>query len=202
MRLNKTIWLGAAMALSAMFASPLPAQARSQEIFGLDAGQTPVLEAGFGYTYLHANAPPAQCGCFSANGGYGSAVFHLPHGLAVVADLSAVHASNLSGTTQTITVFHYLFGPRYSFRALHARYVPYAQALGGGSQESSNYAAVQQIRGAAFSVGGGVSMRVARHISYTLVEADWVGSRLANGQNNLQNDLRVSTGIAFRLGPR
>ena len=30
--------------------------------FGLDQGQTPPLEVGFGYSYVHANAPPAACG--------------------------------------------------------------------------------------------------------------------------------------------
>jgi hypothetical protein len=58
------------------------------------------------------------------------------------------------------------------------------------------------VRGAAFSVGGGVSTTINRHFGWTIVEADWVGSRLPNAQNNLQNDLRISSGFTFRLGPR
>jgi hypothetical protein len=45
-------------------------------------------------------------------------------------------------------------------------------------------------------------MALDRHFSWTIVEADWVQSRLPNAQNNLQNDLRVSSGFTFRLGPR
>jgi hypothetical protein len=190
-------------ALSALlFAPGVYGQKRGPEIFGTDAGQTPVLELGAGYTYLHANAPPAQCGCFSANGGYGSAVFSLPRGFGLVADLAAAHAGNVGGTTQSITVFNYLFGPRYSLRGASKHFVPYAQALGGGQEEISSYAAVGTRMGAAFSLGGGVSTTLWPHFGWTIVEADWVQSRLPNAKNNLQNDVRVSSGFTFRLGPR
>lgn len=198
MRFDKTALLATLIALSATLSAPLSAQTA----FGIDPGQTPVLEASVGYLYLHANAPPAQCGCFSANGGYSSAVLGLPRGFGIVADLSAVHANNIGGTTQSVTIFNYLFGPRYSMRTVSRRFVPYIQALGGGSQEMSNYAFVQNVSGPAFSVGGGVSTTINRHFGWTIVEADWVGSRLPNAQNNIQNDLRISSGISFRLGPR
>ena len=55
---------------------------------------------------------------------------------------------------------------------------------------------------AAFSVGGGVSTTIYKHLGWTIVEADWLSSRIPNGQNNLQNDLRVSTALTLRLGPR
>jgi hypothetical protein len=202
MRFHATALLAALITLSSSVSAPLFAQARAHEVFGLGPGETPVLEVGAGYTYVHANAPPAQCGCFSANGGYGSAAFSLPHGFSLVADLSAAHASNISNTTQTVTIFHYLFGPRYSLRKGASRFVPYVQALGGGAEEISNYAVVQGVTGAAFSLGGGVSTTLKPHLGFTLVEADWVQSRLPNGQNNLQNDLRVSTGFTFRVGAR
>jgi len=198
MRFDKTILLTAFLALSAT----ISAQTGAAETFGIDPGETPVLETSAGYTFIHANAPPGQCGCVSANGGYGSAVISLPRGFAIVADLAAVHTNTVGATTQSITVFNYLFGPRYRFRPVLKRYIPYAQILGGGSQEYSSYAAVQNVRGAAFSVGGGVSTTINRHFGWTIVEADWVGSRLPNAQNNLQNDLRISSGFTFRLGPR
>jgi hypothetical protein len=78
-------------------------------------------------------------------------VFNMPRGFSIVADLTAVHAGSVSGTTQSITVFNYLFGPRYTFRNVSRRFLPYEQALGGGSQELSSYTAVQNVLGAAFS---------------------------------------------------
>jgi hypothetical protein len=200
MRFDKIVLLTALSA--ALSVRTVSAQASAPQTFGTEPGQIPVLEAGVGYTFIHANAPPGQCGCFSASGGYGSVVFNMPRGFGVVADLTAVHANNIAGATQSITVFNYLFGPRYSFRTLSKRFVPYAQILGGGSQELSSYTAVQNVRGAAFSVGGGVSTTLKPHFGWTIVEADWVHSYLPNAQNNLQNDIRVSTGLTFRLGPR
>ena len=198
MRFDKTVLLATLIALSATFS----AQAYAQEKFGIDPGQTPRLETSLGYMFLHANAPPGKCGCFSANGGYGSAVYNLPRGFGIVADLSGVHASNISGTTQTVTLFNALFGVRYSLRHMSKRYVPFVQALGGSSHESSNYAYVQSVTGAALSLGGGVEATIKPHWGWTIAEADWIHSYLPNAQNNLQNDLRVSTAITFRFGLR
>jgi outer membrane immunogenic protein len=177
------------------------AQARAGTQFGLDPGQTSALEIGLGYAYFHANAPPAECGCFSLNGGGGNLVINMPRGVSLVADLTAAHANQINGTTQSISIFNYLFGPRYSYRT-SSRYRPYGQVLVGGSEEFSNYAFVQDKNALAVSAGGGVSRVLNRHIAWNLVEADYVYSRLPNARNNDQNDLRVSTGIVFRFGPR
>jgi opacity protein-like surface antigen len=190
MRFDKIVLLTALIAVPAV----LSAHAGAQE-----SGQMPMFETTLGYTYIHANAPPGQCNCFSANGGFGSVVFNIPRGFSLVADLAAAHASNVGSTTQSITVFNYLFGPRYSFRT-SSRFLPYVQILGGGSQEFSSYAALNNPKGAAFSVGGGVSTTLNRHFSWTILEADWVQSRLPNAQNNLQNDLRISSAITFGIG--
>jgi outer membrane immunogenic protein len=200
MRFDTTVLLTAILALSTGI--PALGQTHAPTIFGTAPGQVPALETSVGYTFIHANAPPGQCGCFSASGGFGSAVFNMPRGFSIVADLNAVHASNIDSTTQSLTVFNYLFGPRYSLRTLSKRFTPYAQALGGRSQEFSSYAAVQSVSGSAFSLGGGVSTVLKPHLGWTIVEADWIQSRLPNAKNNLQNDIRVSTALTFRLGPR
>jgi outer membrane immunogenic protein len=200
MRFNTTVLLAATLAL--LTGLGVSSRAQAQTIFGTAPGQVPVLETSLGYTFIHANAPPGQCGCFSASGGFGSAVVNMPRGFSIVADLNAIHAGNVGGTSQTITVFNYLFGPRYSMRTLSKRFVPYTQILGGRSQEFSSYAAVGNITGSAFSAGGGVTTVLKPHLGWTIVEADWIQSRISNAQNNLQNDLRISTALTFRLGPR
>jgi outer membrane immunogenic protein len=199
MRFDKTVLLTTFIALSAALSA---GTLSGQGTHGTDTSQMPLLETSVGYTFLHANAPPGQCGCFSANGGFGSVVFNLPRGLGIVADLNAVHADSISGTTQSITVFNYLFGPRYSFQSVSRRFVPYAQVLGGGSRETSSYSAVQNAKGAAFSIGGGLATTLNRHFAWTIFEADWIHSYLPNAQNDLQNDLRVSSAISFRFGSR
>lgn len=178
----------------------LAAQAKPAGGFGLDKGQTPAMELGFGYTYLHANAPPAACGCFSLNGGSATWVINAPHGISIVADLTAAHASQVDGTSQNITLFNALFGPRYTLR--NHRFSPYVEALVGTSNESSNYAFVQDVSALAAMGGGGISAVLNRHIGLNIVEADYIYSRLPNAVNNTQNDLRVRTGVVFRFGPR
>jgi peptidoglycan-associated lipoprotein len=168
---------------------------------GLDPGETSVADLGVHYAFFHANAPPSQCGCFSLEGGGGTFAFNLSHRLSFVSDLSAGHASNLNGTNQTITVFDFLFGPRLTFHHIH-RFIPYAQILLGGSQETSNYAAVHNVKSFAWSGGVGFSTRLSRHFSWNVVEADYIYSQLPNGVNNFQNDLRVTTGLTLRLGPK
>jgi outer membrane immunogenic protein len=177
------------------------AQANPSSTFGIDKGQTAVMEIGASYAYFHANAPAMVCGCFSLNGGGGSIVVNAPHGLSLVADLSAAHANDVDGTTQSVTIFDYLFGPRYSYRSAR-RFTPFVQALAGGAKEMSNYAYVQNANAFAASGGGGVNTVITRRIQWNIVEADYVYSRLPNAVNNHQNDLRVTTGFSVRFGPR
>jgi outer membrane immunogenic protein len=169
--------------------------------FGLDRGQTPVVEVGANFVFLHANAPPAACGCFSMYGGGGTFVVNAPHGFGFVADLAATHASKVDGTTQNITVFNYLFGPRYTYRS-GSRFTPYVEGLVGGSNETSNYMYVQNVSALAAGGGGGLSTRINRRIGWTVVEADYIYSRLPHAVNTRQNDLRISSGFTFRFGPR
>jgi outer membrane immunogenic protein len=198
MRFNKTALLVALIALPILAS----AQLRPEPSFGTDPGQTAPAELTAGYIFGHANAPPGQCGCFALNGGFGSLVINAPHGISIVADLAAMHAPHVSGTAQSITVFNYLFGPRYSLRTVSKRFTPYVQVLGGGSEEISNYIFAQNVNGAAFSGGAGVSTILKNHIGWNIAEADWVYSKIPNAQNNHQSYLRVGSAISFRFGPR
>jgi outer membrane immunogenic protein len=177
------------------------AQARPAAGFGLEPGQTSAVDIGLDYAYVRANAGPAECGCFSMNGGGGNLVVNMAHGFSLVADLQATHANHINGTGQTITVFDYLFGPRYSYRS-RSRFTPYAQVLVGGSEEFSNYGSMANGNAFALGAGGGVSRVMGRHFAWNIVEVDYVYSRLPNAVNDHQNDLRVTTGFTFRIGPR
>ena len=135
------------------------------------------------------------------NGGGGNLVINMPRGLSLVADLQATHANNINGSTQSITVLDYLFGPRYSYRT-GSRFTPYVQVLLGGSEEFSNYGPLANGNAFAVSGGGGVSRVMRPHFAWNIVEVDYVYSQLPNAVNDHQNDLRVTTGLTFRIGPR
>src|ERR1700722_3517921 len=122
-----------ALLLVLIFALPwaLHAQAISA---GGSYDPIPRLEFGANYNYFHANAPPGQCGCFSLNGGSGIVVYNITPAWAGVADLMVGHATNVDNSLQNITIFNYLFGPRYT-RRTKSRFVPYGQILVGGAKE-------------------------------------------------------------------
>jgi outer membrane immunogenic protein len=177
-------------------------QVRPAATFGLAPGQTSAIDLEFHYAHFHANAPPAQCGCFSMNGGGSNLVINMPRGFSLVTDVTAAYANKIDGSTQNISILNFMGGPRYSYRSTK-RWTPYVQVLLGGSEEYSNDAYLGGGK-TAFAVtgGGGVTRVLSRHFAWNVIEADYVYSQLPNAKNDVQNDLRVSTGLVFRIGPR
>lgn len=155
-------------------------------------------EVGVNYNYIHANAPPGQCGCFSLNGGSGVVLVNLTPKWAAVADMSLAYANNVNGTTQNISIFNYLFGMRYS-RRNHTRFVPYAQVLFGGAKETVNFDFVINRNAFGLSGGAGVTTRLGRKFDWNIVQVDYVHTRIPNGKNDSQNNTRVATGLSYRF---
>lgn len=158
----------------------------------------PRLEFGANYNYFHANAPPGQCGCFSLNGGSGTVLYNITPAWAGVADLTVGHATNVDNSLQNITIFDYLFGPRYT-RRNSSRFVPYGQVLLGGAKEDVNFNFTINRNSFGLLAGGGVTTRLNRRFGMTLVEVDWIHTRIPNAVNNSQNDTRVATGVTYHF---
>jgi outer membrane immunogenic protein len=179
------------------------AQERTNEPYGVEQGQTPVLQLSLQYDATHANAPPSGgCGCFWMQGGGMQLDFTIHRNWSAAADLYGAGASQINGTDERLSLFNYVFGPRYSLWN-HTRYTPYAQALFGGSEVFSNFTAYGKGRTFfAAQVGGGLQYHLNRFLSVVPVEANWVHSQAVNGVNDRQNNLRLGAGITFRIGPR
>lgn len=163
-------------------------------------GDIPRLEFGANYNYFHANAPPGQCGCFMLNGGSGTVVYNITSKWAAVADLTIGHATNVDNSLQNITIFNYLFGPRYT-RRMSSRYVPYGEVLVGGAKEDVNFQFTINRNAFGVLAGGGVTTRLRRRFGLTLGEVDWIYTRIPNAKNDRQNDLRIVTGVTYHFGP-
>jgi len=86
------------------------------------------LEFGANYSWLHANAPAGNCGCFSASSGSGNVVLNAPHAISAVGEISGYQANRISGSTQNVTILNYLFGGRYSLGG--GVHVPVGRHLG------------------------------------------------------------------------
>ena len=160
------------------------------------------LEAYAGYDYIRFNInanvsgfPPSES--FNANGGGGQLVFNANNWLGVVGDLSGY------GVTDTSShlvgwVMPYLFGPRINFR--RGRVTPFAQALFGAILASNTIGGLGSQNNFAMAVGGGLDIRVSRHFSVRPVQAEYLLTKIPDGLNNRQNNVRLSAGIVYRFG--
>lgn len=185
------------LALSFLSLAPVKLLAQAQ----------PPQEIAFDYNYIHTNAPPGGCGCFSMNGGGGSYAYHFGPQFALLADVEVAHASKVDSGGDDLTLTSYLFGPRFYYRRPHARFVPYGQALVGGVRGTGSLAAANS-SGANSSVafgstlGGGLEYNLSPRFTLRLVEVGYFITTFDNLVNGRQNNLRVTVGLAYHFGKR
>lgn len=165
-------------------------------------------EVALAYSYVRANAPPGECGCFSMNGA--SLSFAKPFGAgnwAAVFDATAEHASAISAGGYDLTLTVFTVGARYRPWA-DSRWSPYGQALLGVSHATGTLvqgdtpAAGDASLKFASNVGGGVDYWINDHWSIRVLEADYLFTSYSNRTNDHQNSLRLSVGAAFHFGAR
>jgi peptidoglycan-associated lipoprotein len=167
----------------------------------------PSQELAFDYSYVHTNAPPGRCGCFSMNGGGGSYAYHFGPQFAMVADIEAVHASKIDGTNADLTLTSFLAGPRFYYRRPGARLVPYGQILLGAVRGTGGLAAANSNGEPSSAVfgstpGGGLEYNLSRSFTLRVVEVDYFVTTFDNMVNGRQNNIRVTAGAAYHFGKR
>ncbi|HEX4319688.1 MAG TPA: outer membrane beta-barrel protein [Acidobacteriaceae bacterium] len=163
-------------------------------------------EFAFDYTYLHSNAPPGGCGCFNMNGGSVSFAWPLGSGkLSLVGDGTLLQNGSISKDNLNLTMGAYTAGVRFRPFARTSAFRPFGQVLvgvahAGGSLVHSQLNTVSN-SGAAFAsnVGGGVDLRVNNRFSLRLAEADYLITTFKNGDNDHQNNFRLSAGVVIRF---
>jgi outer membrane protein OmpA-like peptidoglycan-associated protein/opacity protein-like surface antigen len=181
---------------------------------------TPKAELFVGYSYLQA-VPKLADGnrLVWLNGGSASIAYNLNRHWGIVADVgdytnSEIRFQGASGATFTVHdadggVISYLFGPRLSFR--HDRVTPFVQALFGGVHASEitlsgctlNCTLLPTQNAFAWTGGGGLDVRVHRHIAIRIIQAEYLMTRFqdySTGMTASQNDMRLSAGLVFRFG--
>jgi peptidoglycan-associated lipoprotein len=161
------------------------------------------LEFGADYNYVRANGPPGGCGCFSMNGGNVWAGYRLSDSFSAVAEFSAQQAGNINGSGEDLTLFSYLFGPRYTLRKSE-RWLPFGQVLLGGAHASGSFEPSLEGGSGSFNsfsmiAGGGLDIDVTRRVGVRVAEVDYYLTRFPNGVNGRQNNLRISAGFFFRF---
>lgn len=161
------------------------------------------LEIAFGYSYVRSNANPGQCGCFNMNGGNVEGALHLYRGFSAVADFSGENTASVNSGGLGLSMISFTAGPRFSF-AFHRKFAPFAQGLFGATHGFNSYFPVaagptSNATDFAMIAGGGFDIRITRHIAIRPIEADYFLTKLPNGVNGTQNNLRLSAGLVLRI---
>jgi outer membrane protein OmpA-like peptidoglycan-associated protein len=180
----------------------------------------PKVELFLGYSYIRAvPSPSADNRLAWLNGGSASIAFNLNRYLGIVGDFGGFDDSELRllGTSpvqipdSSGTVFTYLFGPRISFRN-QSRITPFIHVLAGGIHASdvtlSGCSGVACTplpleNSFAMTAGGGLDVRVHRHLSIRIIQAEYLMTRFEDrttAATASQNDMRLSSGIVFGFG--
>ena len=193
------------------------------------ADDHPKIETFAGFTYMRANSA-TNVPAFSTNGGGGQLAVNFNKWVGAVMDIGAVHNGNISDQHLDSTFVNYLFGPRVSIRK--GRITPYFNVLFGGMRASTSVAvsalptasqpiylpgsstpvpantpvsarAVASQTAFAMATGGGLDIKINKHLAFRPVGLDYMLTRLQNirDQNDRnQNSLRYTTGFNFTFG--
>jgi hypothetical protein len=186
-------------------------------------GLTPRVEIFGGYQYVRTDGP--VIGDHNANGWTASVSGNFNRYFGITTEFSGHWGSPgftdfkplaglpLSGNLDYST-FGVLAGPRFTMR--EGRTTVYGHALFGVAHISFNKAKLTEVLGIlgqqpsgfssnsfAAAFGGGIDVRLSRTVSLRAIQADYVLTHfrdLADGERHNQNNIRVSTGVVFRLG--
>jgi opacity protein-like surface antigen len=187
--MKKSLW---GVLLIAVFGIILPARAQDE---------TPKFDLYAGYDYVRFNVtakvagfPPSQS--FNANGGGGQLEYNPNGWLGIVGDMSGYGV--LSNSHLEAGAFSYLAGPRINLA--HGKVTPFAQVLLGGIWATSGIGGGGSQSHFAMTAGGGVDLKISRHIAIRLAQAEYFMTKFPDGLNNRQNNFRFSTGVVFRFG--
>ena len=196
------------------------------------AQDVPRVETFVGYTYMRANSA-TDVPAFSMNGGGGQIAVNFNKWVGFVMDMGAVHNGNINDRHIDTTVSNYLFGPRVSLRysrirpyfqtllggahlgtstAVNLTVPPMPQQpifipgqgdlpLGPGQPITGRLVASQTAF--AWSIGGGLDIKINKWVSFRPVGLDYFMTRFQNLRSlndNNQHNLRYTTGVNFTFG--
>jgi opacity protein-like surface antigen len=168
----------------------------------------PRYEASANYTFTRFStndgAPP-----LNANGGTLQFAFNFNKWVSGVAEVGAARLSSFADDTdfpglspERDTILTYMVGPRLTFR--RSRITPYVQTLfGGASLLGSSVISNRQQTGFAMAAGGGLDVKVNRHVSLRAFQVEYFSTILDNFRlegDKWQIALRASAGIIFTFG--
>ena len=196
--------------------------------FVASATDFPTAEAFLGYNFVRFNPNSGYAPSFNANGGSGQIIYNFNKWVGGVFDMGAVTKGTLNQINVDSTVMNFVAGPRFTWFN-HSRFLPYANVMFGGAYSTFSapvavpagvplpgpfivlnpnldpFSArvVTSHTGFAMMAGGGLDIKLSKHIAFRPIGADYyltrLSSNLTGGVTN-RNNFRYSAGVTFLFG--
>ena len=174
-----------------------------QTAFATQSFDAPRIDVTAGYHLINANAPPAECGCFTASGGFVGAQYNLSSRLGLDGEVGTAHASKISSLGQNLALTTFLAGPRI---ALPGRRISlFGEFLLGGAHAGNSYFPNGSTGGSsastfAYSAGGGLDFNLNSRYSIRVFDASFLHTSFPNGANGIQRQLQINAGVVMHFG--
>jgi hypothetical protein len=133
----------------------------------------------------------------------------LYRGLGLAANVTGNNVPNAANSGIGLSIVSANFGPRYTYyRPIGAEdkrsVAVFGQGLIGQAWGFNSYfPTVSGVKtdyiSFALQVGGGVDIGLSRHFAVRVFQADWLRTQFPNANTNVQNNLRLSAGVVFRI---
>jgi hypothetical protein len=196
-------------------------------VFTAAASDYSKFETYLGYDFVRFNPDTFYLPQFNANGGSAQFIYNAWGGLGIVGDFGAVHKGTLNQSPIDTTVANYLIGPRFTHH--RGRYQPFVEAMFGGAYATMS-TRVNALTGDnailpaltpvtarltastsrfAMMVGGGLDIKIHKHMAFRPFEADYYLIRMPDYFSNTnftpgnvtnRNNWRLSAGVKFMFG--
>lgn len=166
-----------------------------------DPGTVSKVNVALGFNYVRANAPPGECGCFGATGGFLSADYHITDWFSISGQVTGQHANDISLLGQDITLLTFAAGPKVQLNG--HKFVPFGEVLVGGAHGSDSYfptGTTSSPTASSFAVqaGGGVDYLLTSRFAVR-VQAYYLKTEFPNGTNDEQNELMAGVGLVYHF---
>lgn len=192
-----------ALSFAAALAGSCAAEGQQTVFAGQPSFDAPRIDITAGYHLINANAPPAACGCFTANGGFVGAQYNLSSRLGLDAEVGTVHASKISSLGQNLALTTFLAGPRIAVPG--RRISPFGEFLAGGAHAGDSFfpkggSGSSSSSTFAYSAGGGVDFEMNSRYSVRLFDVSFLHTSFPNGANGTQRQLQINAGVVMHFG--
>jgi hypothetical protein len=119
-------------------------------------------------------------------------------------NVNGSHASNITPAGAGITTIVMTFGPRYTWMPRRRKFEVFGEGLFGDARGTHSVfptspGTVSDIDAFALQVGGGVNLHTSGRFSIRPLQADWVRTQFPSETTNVQNSLRLSTGVVVKV---